>query len=128
MQALRFLPVRSAGPERTAAAGSVGSGFVWGRAEEDLWSYLFCLSEVHELRLPCSEEVLAAAIGYELRDCPSGDQDSSSISSTSSAQTFSRRSAGGDQAIPATTAGAAAGRASESRLLVKTLLRDEGHQ
>jgi hypothetical protein len=108
IQALRFFPSGSSAVSGSSISHATGS-FVWTRQEEELWSFLYCLSEVHELRLPCSEEVLAASIGYEIRE--GSDQDTG-------VQTISRSAR--DQVAPAG--------ASESRLLVKTLLRDEGHQ
>lgn len=79
-----------------AAPGRVS----WTTDDENLWKYLFCLSEMQELRLPCSEETLASAIGFDL----SYLQDDLQVTSNRIAIE------------------------SDPRLLVRTLLRDEGHQ
>jgi hypothetical protein len=56
-------------PEETRKALSVlDNSRLMGR----LRGYLYCLAELQELRLPCSEETLADAIGFDLVESSSG--------------------------------------------------------
>jgi hypothetical protein len=88
IQALRFISI-------------LNEDHKWTDDCNSLWRYLYCISEMQELRLPCSEETLAEAIGYNAQ------VSSDTISST------------GDMAMPVEP---------DPRLLVRTFLRDEGQQ
>lgn len=97
IQALRFFPSCENVVFNSNDNNNIIS-YVWTPEDNDLWRFLFCISELQELRLPCSEETLGESIGVSLTDhqpiiTPSG--------------------------MPGIH---------DPRLLIRTLLRDEGHQ
>lgn len=63
IQALRFCPPPNAGEEKNQFVS-----YSWTSEDNDLWSFLYCMSELQELRLPCSEETLGEALGVSLAD------------------------------------------------------------
>ena len=61
VQALKYFPSPSNGGEAKIIAS-----YDWSSNDSNLWSFLYCWSEVQELRLPCSEETLGQSLGITL--------------------------------------------------------------
>lgn len=92
IQALKFLPAASTHVDSDSVS------YDWSVEDNDLWSFLYCSSELQELRLPCSEEALGFSLGISLGEGQHIVQDPKLTDSH------------------------------DPRLLIRTLLRDEGAQ
>lgn len=66
-QALRYFPV-AAGDIKTVHASKSVPSYPWSSVDDELWRLLYCTSELQELRLPCTEESLAKALGVSTAD------------------------------------------------------------
>jgi hypothetical protein len=74
IQALRYFPSPPRGGgggdkkgDKDNSTGSIIS-YSWTAEDHDLWAFLYCMSELQELRLPCSDETLGHALGISLLD------------------------------------------------------------